>query len=57
MKTILKKFAVTAVMTLAMSMVLTACSKDEPDYDYDDWSAADFPFAFYFISAFDGADR
>ena len=36
MKTILKKFAMTAVMTLTMSMVLTACSKDEPDYDYDE---------------------
>ena len=36
MKTILKKVTVVAVMTLIMSMILTACSKDEPDYDYDE---------------------
>ena len=36
MKTILKKVTVVAVMALIMSMILTACSKDEPDYDYDE---------------------
>ena len=35
MKTIAKKFAVISVLTLMMSMVFTACSKEEPDYDED----------------------